>query len=91
MNGMDADDEVDRRDWGAPANDSNFLPKDRFITSCELRDCLIDIKLKASKDFRMTKTPSIWNPPTSGEVGWMGLDAEELREVSFIDGDPELD
>ncbi|TDU66205.1 hypothetical protein EI77_03944 [Prosthecobacter fusiformis] len=31
-----------------------------------------------------------WSPPTSKQVGWKGLSAEQLREVAFADGDPQL-
>ena len=31
-----------------------------------------------------------WAPPTSSEVGWKGLSAEELREAAFSDADPQL-
>ncbi|MEO5715760.1 MAG: antitoxin [Luteolibacter sp.] len=36
------------------------------------------------------KAPTIWTPPTSNQVGWKGLSAEELREAAFADGDPHL-
>jgi hypothetical protein len=29
-----------------------------------------------------------WTPPTSVRVGWKGLNAEQLRDVAFADGDP---
>jgi hypothetical protein len=29
-----------------------------------------------------------WHPPTSKAVGWMGLSAEELRDVAFADAEP---
>lgn len=31
-----------------------------------------------------------WEPPSSGKVGWKGLDAGQLRELAFQDqaGDP---
>jgi hypothetical protein len=33
---------------------------------------------------------SAWSPPTSNQVGWKGLSAEQLREAAFTDGDPQL-
>ena len=31
-----------------------------------------------------------WSPPSSAQVGWVGLSAEQLRDAAFSDGDPEL-
>jgi hypothetical protein len=31
-----------------------------------------------------------WTPPTSSQVGWKGLSAEQLRDAVFSDGDPSL-
>lgn len=31
-----------------------------------------------------------WKPPTSSRVGWRGLNAEQLRDAAFADGDPRL-
>lgn len=31
-----------------------------------------------------------WVPPTSSFVGWNGLNAAQLREAAFSDGDPGL-
>lgn len=36
------------------------------------------------------KPGAAWTPPTSGRVGWKGLNAEQLRDVAFADGDPRL-
>ncbi len=36
------------------------------------------------------KAPTTWTPPTSSQVGWKGLSAEELREAAFADGEPHL-
>lgn len=33
---------------------------------------------------------SEWTPPTSGNVGWQGLSAGELRDAAFADSDPRL-
>lgn len=38
----------------------------------------------------VSKKPSYWTIPTSSEVGWRGLDAEQLRETAFTAGDPDL-
>lgn len=32
-----------------------------------------------------------WKPPTSREVGWMGLSPEQLRDAVFADVEPRLD
>ena len=29
-------------------------------------------------------------PPTSSQVGWKGLNADQLREAAFVDGNPQL-
>lgn len=34
--------------------------------------------------------PAAWSPPTSSRVGWKGLNAEQLRDAAFSDGDPRL-
>ena len=31
-----------------------------------------------------------WSPPTSKQVGWKGLSASELSEISFRDMDPQM-
>lgn len=31
-----------------------------------------------------------WRPPTSSQVGWKGLTAEQLRDAAFSDDDPRL-
>lgn len=36
------------------------------------------------------QSPTAWTPPTSSEVGWLGLTAEELREAAFADTEPRL-
>jgi hypothetical protein len=34
--------------------------------------------------------PTEWTPPTSGQVGWKGLSADQLRDAAFADADPRL-
>jgi hypothetical protein len=36
------------------------------------------------------RTTAPWTPPTSSQVGWKGLTAEQLRDAAFADGDPRL-
>lgn len=36
------------------------------------------------------KTTTAWTPPTSSQVGWKGLTAEQLRDTAFADSDPRL-
>jgi hypothetical protein len=36
------------------------------------------------------KAATSWTPPTSKQVGWKGLSAEQLRDAAFADGDPRL-
>jgi hypothetical protein len=36
------------------------------------------------------KAPVTWTPPTSSQVGWKGLSADELRDAAFADSDPRL-
>ena len=31
-----------------------------------------------------------WTPPTSSKAGWKGLNADQLRDAAFADGDPVL-
>jgi hypothetical protein len=39
---------------------------------------------------KAARPAAAWSPPTSNQVGWMGLDAEQLREAAFADADPRL-
>jgi hypothetical protein len=57
----------------------------------------LDINLIDVENLDMTKpqilvvgAASAWTPPTSKQVGWKGLSAEQLRETAFADGDPQL-
>ena len=36
-----------------------------------------------------TPLQKAWVPPSSRNVGWQGLDAEQLREAAFSDADPD--
>lgn len=38
----------------------------------------------------LAKPAAPWTPPRSSQVGWKGLNAEQLRDVVFADGDPHL-
>jgi hypothetical protein len=31
-----------------------------------------------------------WSPPVSGNVGWKGLNPDQLRDLAFQDADPNL-
>jgi hypothetical protein len=37
-----------------------------------------------------TETQEAWKVPSSDRVGWLGLSAEEMRQRTFDDADPEL-
>ncbi|TLD68848.1 antitoxin [Phragmitibacter flavus] len=36
----------------------------------------------------ITPATKAWHPPKSKEVGWKGLNAEELRDIAFEDAEP---
>lgn len=39
---------------------------------------------------RLDRNGNDWHPPSSGRVGWRGLDPSALKETVFEDSEPEL-